>query len=115
LELELLTKNTEHIEKIASMQQDHARVAGFAEPMPPDSSVEDALRMTAFNLQRHCVAVIRQCETDAFTVGGQSAGLQNAALATHQMGERPVAVPDGPSRGTAFSLELPLSQMEVAA
>ena len=52
LELELLSKNTEHIEEIASMQQKHARVAHFAEPMPSDLSVEDALRMTAFKLQR---------------------------------------------------------------
>lgn len=62
LELELLTKNIEHIKEIVSMQQNYARVAGLMETVRPDSLVEDALRMTMGSLQRHHIEVVRDYE-----------------------------------------------------
>jgi signal transduction histidine kinase len=62
VELELLTKNIEHIKEIVSMQQNYARVAGLSESVRPDSLVEDALRMTTGSLQRHHIDVIRDYE-----------------------------------------------------
>jgi signal transduction histidine kinase len=61
-ELDLLTKNIEHIKEIVSMQQNYARVAGVVEQLPPESLVEDALRMTTGSLHRHHIEVIRDYE-----------------------------------------------------
>ncbi len=61
-ELDLLTKNIEHIKEIVSMQQNYARVAGVVEQLPPESLVEDALKMTISSLHRHHVEVIRDYE-----------------------------------------------------
>jgi signal transduction histidine kinase len=58
-ELELLTRNIEHIKEIVSMQQTFARVAGFAEIVSPEVLIEDALRMTTGSLQRHHIDVVR--------------------------------------------------------
>jgi signal transduction histidine kinase len=62
IELELLTKNIEHIKEIVSMQQNYARVAGLMETVPPETLVDDALRMTTGSLQRHHIEVIRDYE-----------------------------------------------------
>jgi two-component system, NtrC family, sensor kinase len=62
-ELDLLMKNIEHIKEIVSMQQNYARVTGHTEPMPPETLVEDALRMTTANLQRSGIEVIRKYES----------------------------------------------------
>ncbi len=59
VELELLTKNIEHIKEIVSMQQNYARLAGFVERLQPESLVEDALRMTTGSLHRHHIEVVR--------------------------------------------------------
>lgn len=59
VELELLTKNIEHIKEIVSMQQNYARLAGFVERLQPESLVEDALRMTTGSLHRHHIEVAR--------------------------------------------------------
>ncbi len=67
--------------EIESMQQTHARVAGFAEPKPPNS----------------------------FIVAGRGFALHSATFGSLRMGWRLIA-----TRGR-FSIELPLSQMEVAA
>lgn len=61
-ELDLLSKNIEHIKEIVSMQQNYARVAGVVEQLPPESLVEDALKMTISSLHRHHVEVIRDYE-----------------------------------------------------
>ncbi len=61
-ELELLTKNIEHIKEIVSMQQNYARVAGVLEQLAPENLMEDALRMTISSLQRHHIEVIRDYE-----------------------------------------------------
>ena len=61
-ELELLTRNIEHIKEIVSMQQTYARVAGLIEPVRPESLMEDALRMTKGSLQRHRIKVMRDYE-----------------------------------------------------
>jgi two-component system, NtrC family, sensor kinase len=62
VELELLTKNIEHIKEIVSMQQNYARVAGLTENVRPDALLDDALRMTTGSLQRHHIEVIRDYE-----------------------------------------------------
>jgi signal transduction histidine kinase len=186
-ELELLTKNIEHIKEIVSMQQNYARVAGVIEQLPPESLVEDALRMTISSLQRHHIDVVRDYEHGCPTVtverhktlqilvnlirnskhamddasppsklltlrirksaagfavitivdngigisaknltkifqhgfttrkDGHGFGLHSAALAAQQMGGRLTAHSDGPGRGAAFTLELPLAKKEEVA
>jgi signal transduction histidine kinase len=59
-ELELLSKNIDHIKQVVSMQQDYAKVAGVIEQLSPESLVEDALRMTITSLQRHHIEVVRE-------------------------------------------------------
>jgi C4-dicarboxylate-specific signal transduction histidine kinase len=61
-ELELLSRNIEHIKEIVSMQQTFARIAGETEPVFPEALIEDALRMTTGSLQRHHVEVVRDYE-----------------------------------------------------
>jgi PAS domain S-box-containing protein len=58
-ELELLTKNVEHIKEIVAMQQNYARVSGIIESLSVRNLVEDALQMNAAALARHGVLVIR--------------------------------------------------------
>ena len=49
-ELELLSRNIEHINEIVAMQQNYGKVAGVVEELPVAGLVEDALRM---NLGAH--------------------------------------------------------------
>ncbi|HEX7859742.1 MAG TPA: ATP-binding protein [Verrucomicrobiae bacterium] len=58
-ELELLTKNVEHIKEIVAMQQNYARVSGIIESLSIRNLVEDALQMNAAALARHGILVIR--------------------------------------------------------
>ncbi len=58
-ELELLTKNIEHIKDIVAMQQTYARVSGVVELLPLHELVEDALRLNVDSLVRHGVTVVR--------------------------------------------------------
>jgi len=58
-ELELLTKNLDHIKDIVAMQQSYARVAGVVEPVSLAGLAEDALQMNAAALVRHSVHVVR--------------------------------------------------------
>jgi signal transduction histidine kinase len=58
-ELELLSRNIEHINEIVAMQQNHGKVAGLLEELPVDSLVEDALRMNLGGLERHGIQVVR--------------------------------------------------------
>jgi PAS domain S-box-containing protein len=58
-ELELLTKNVEHIKEIVAMQQNYARVSGIIESLSVRNLVEDALQMNAAALARHGILVIR--------------------------------------------------------
>jgi len=58
-ELELLTKNIEHIKDIVAMQQTYARVSGLVEPLPVDALIEEALRLNTGSLDRHGVTVVR--------------------------------------------------------
>ncbi|MFL6590335.1 MAG: sensor histidine kinase, partial [Chthoniobacterales bacterium] len=59
-ELQLLTKNLDHIKDIVAMQQSYARVAGVVEPISLVSLAEDALQMNAAALVRHRVHVLRK-------------------------------------------------------
>jgi len=58
-ELELLTKNIEHIKEIVAMQQSYARVSGIIEALSIRNLVEDALQMNAAALARHGILVGR--------------------------------------------------------
>ena len=58
-ELDLLTKNIEHIKDIVAMQQTYARVSGLVETLPVDGLIEDALRLNADSLERHGVTIVR--------------------------------------------------------
>lgn len=58
-ELELLSKNIEHIKDIVAMQQSYAKVSGFVEAHAADKLVEDALHMNAAAFVRHGVELLR--------------------------------------------------------
>ena len=58
-EIELLTKNLDHIKEIVAMQQSYASVAGALEPVAIASLADDALQINAAALNRHGVEVIR--------------------------------------------------------
>lgn len=58
-ELELLTKNIEHIKEIVAMQQNYARVSGIIESLSVRNLVEDAMQMNAAALARHGILVTR--------------------------------------------------------
>ena len=58
-ELDLLTKNIEHIKDIVAMQQTYARVSAFVETLPLEALVEDALRLNIDSLDRHGVTLVR--------------------------------------------------------
>lgn len=76
VELDLLTKNIEHIKEIVSMQQNYARVAGIIEQLSPESLVEDALRMTTGSLQRHHIEIVREYECDGLVTIERHKALQ---------------------------------------
>ena len=59
-ELELLSRNIEHINGIVAMQQNYGRVCGVVEELPVVSLVEDALRMNLGGMERHGVQVVRE-------------------------------------------------------
>jgi PAS domain S-box-containing protein len=61
-EIELLTKNIEHIKEIVAMQQNYARVSGIIESLSLRNLVEDALQMNAAALSRHGILVVREYE-----------------------------------------------------
>jgi C4-dicarboxylate-specific signal transduction histidine kinase len=59
-ELELLTKNLDHIKDIVSMQQSYAKVSGIIEPVSIASLADDALQIHEAALTRHGVQVARE-------------------------------------------------------
>jgi PAS domain S-box-containing protein len=59
-ELELLSRNIEHINDIVAMQQNYGKVAGVVEELPLAGLVEDALRMNLGSMERHGVQVVRE-------------------------------------------------------
>jgi signal transduction histidine kinase len=60
VELENLTRNVEHVNKIIDMQQAYARMSGVREPLPVVELIEDALRLDAGSLERHHVKIHRE-------------------------------------------------------
>ena len=58
-ELQLLTKNLDHIKDIVAMQQNYAKVSGVVEPVSIASLAEDALQIHEAALARHSVQVVR--------------------------------------------------------
>ena len=58
-ELQLLTKNLDHIKDIVAMQQNYAKVSGMVEPVSIASLADDALQIHEAALVRHNVEVTR--------------------------------------------------------
>lgn len=58
-EIELLTRNIEHIKDIVAMQQTYARVSGTTEVLPTESLIEDALQLNDDSFKRHHIIVER--------------------------------------------------------
>jgi len=61
-ELELLTKNIEHIKDIVARQQNFARASGLVETVRAQELMEDALRLNFDSLARHGIKVVRRFE-----------------------------------------------------
>ena len=59
-ELELLTKNLDHIKDIVAMQQGYAKVSGIIEPVSVARLADDALQINEAALTRHRVQVRRE-------------------------------------------------------
>jgi len=62
-EIELLTRNIEHIKDIVAMQQTYARVSGLSEVLPVESLIEDALQLNMDSFARHHITVVREFDT----------------------------------------------------
>jgi len=62
VELELLTKNIEHIKDIVARQQTYARVSGVVESVLLEELVDDSLRMNADDLERFGIKAV--CKYD---------------------------------------------------
>ena len=62
-ELQLLTKNVDHIKQIVAMQQNYAKVAGLLEPAQPSDLVEDALRIAEGAYLRHRIEIVREFQS----------------------------------------------------
>jgi C4-dicarboxylate-specific signal transduction histidine kinase len=58
-EIDLLTRNIEHIKDIVAMQQTYARVSGTTEVLPTESLIEDALQLNVDSFNRHHITVER--------------------------------------------------------
>jgi signal transduction histidine kinase len=58
-EIELLTRNIEHIKDIVAMQQTYARVSGLSEVLPAEALIEDALQLNMDSFTRHHINVVR--------------------------------------------------------
>lgn len=61
-ELELLSKNIEHIKDIVARQQNYARVSGLLEALPLSELIEDALRMDVESFTQAGIALVRDLE-----------------------------------------------------
>jgi C4-dicarboxylate-specific signal transduction histidine kinase len=59
-EVETLTASVDHIKQIVVIQQSYAGASSLAEPVPPATLVDDAVRMCADELERHAVTVQRE-------------------------------------------------------
>jgi signal transduction histidine kinase len=59
-ELTALAQNVEHVKRIVSMQQDHAKSLGVSETVRPEELIEEAIRINQESLQRHHVQVKRE-------------------------------------------------------
>ncbi len=58
----VLNENIHHINEIVAMQQNHAKVSGLLETLPPEEVVEDALRMHGESIKRHGIKLVRDYE-----------------------------------------------------
>ena len=58
-EIDLLTRNIDHIKEIVSMQQAYARVSDNSEVLPAAALIEDALQLNVDSFRRHHITVER--------------------------------------------------------
>lgn len=58
-EVDLLTRNIEHIKDIVAMQQNYAKICGVIETLDAEGLIEDAVRMNLGAFERHRVTLIR--------------------------------------------------------
>jgi signal transduction histidine kinase len=58
-ELDLLTRNIEHIKDVVAMQQNYARVSGLIEELNAEELIEDAIRMNLGAIERHHLVLVR--------------------------------------------------------
>src|SRR5581483_2746689 len=58
-ELQGLLTHVEHMKEAVQAQQNHARVIGVIESVPPAELVENALHLCVDALQRHNIAIVR--------------------------------------------------------
>jgi signal transduction histidine kinase len=112
-ELDLLGKNIEHIKDIVAMQQNHAKVSGLSETLPPVELIEDALRMNQAAFARHQVQVIREyADVPPITVEKHKVLqilvnlMRNAKYALDEGGkkEKPIRLRLEPSNGQAIRI-----------
>jgi PAS domain S-box-containing protein len=61
-ELELLSRNIEHIKDIVAMQQSYARVVGMIELLPPQTLIHDALRIHSTDGTRQSIEITTDLE-----------------------------------------------------
>jgi C4-dicarboxylate-specific signal transduction histidine kinase len=59
-ELELLTKNLDHIKDVVSMQQDYAKFSGIIEPVSIAELIDDASQINEAVFARHGIKVVRK-------------------------------------------------------
>jgi two-component system, NtrC family, sensor kinase len=59
-ELQLLTKNLDHIKDVVAMQQDYAKFSGIIESVSIAALLEDAVQINAAAFIRHGIEVIRE-------------------------------------------------------
>ncbi|MHC5004457.1 MAG: sensor histidine kinase [Planctomycetota bacterium] len=61
-ELDSLTNNINHIKEIISMQQSYSKVTGVLESVDLSELVDEALRLNAVALERHCIQIKREVD-----------------------------------------------------
>jgi PAS domain S-box-containing protein len=59
-EMEVLSKNMEHVKEIVAMQQSYAKLCGLTESVSAADLVEDAIRMNLGAFERHGIQIVRQ-------------------------------------------------------
>jgi signal transduction histidine kinase/L-asparagine transporter-like permease len=75
-EMEMLSKNVEHVKEIVNLQQSYATAVALVEPLNVCALLEDALRIDAVSLRRHEVNIVRKYTNTQFIQGDKHKVLQ---------------------------------------